>query len=98
MKKNYFLKALKTTFSLAPAHLRQELQMAHDRLQQLILEMLRITIATEEELSRRLGFSVAGDCTRGNTPKRTASGTRDTQSTGLAFVLYLLFIRICCVC
>ncbi|XP_053085782.1 pericentrin isoform X3 [Pangasianodon hypophthalmus] len=60
---------------------RQDLQLAHDRLQQLFLEMLRITIATEEEIGRRLGICVDTDCTGGNTPNRMPSGNRDTQET-----------------
>ncbi|XP_058258622.1 pericentrin isoform X2 [Hemibagrus wyckioides] len=60
---------------------RHDLQLAHDRLQQLILEMLRITIATEEEIGRRLGICVDGVCTRGNTPNRKPSGNRDAQET-----------------
>ncbi|MCI4375904.1 hypothetical protein PGIGA_G00114810 [Pangasianodon gigas] len=62
---------------------RQDLQLAHDRLQQLILEMLRITIATEEEIGRRLGICVDTDCTGGNTPNRMPSGNRDTQETDM---------------
>ncbi|XP_053540107.1 pericentrin isoform X5 [Ictalurus punctatus] len=60
---------------------RQDIQLAHDRLQQLILEMLRITIATEEEIGRRLGIYVEGDCTGGSTPKRTPSGKHDAHET-----------------
>ncbi|KAK3575590.1 hypothetical protein QTP86_030993 [Hemibagrus guttatus] len=60
---------------------RHDLQLAHDRLQQLILEMLRITIATEEEIGRRVGICVDGVCTGGNTPNRKLSGNRDTQET-----------------
>ncbi|XP_053494141.1 pericentrin isoform X2 [Ictalurus furcatus] len=60
---------------------RQDIQLAHDRLQQLILEMLRITIATEEEIGRRLGIYVEGDCTGGSTPNRTPSGKHDAHET-----------------
>ncbi|XP_060774688.1 pericentrin isoform X2 [Neoarius graeffei] len=60
---------------------RQDLQLAHDRLQQLILEMLRVTIATEEEIGRRLGICVEGDCTGGNNLNRRLSGNHDAQET-----------------
>ncbi|MCJ8730090.1 hypothetical protein PDJAM_G00113640 [Pangasius djambal] len=62
---------------------RQDLQLAHDRLQQLILEMLRVTIATEEEIGRRLGICVDGDCGGGTTPNRMPSGSRDTRGTDM---------------
>ncbi|KAF5895396.1 pericentrin-like isoform X1 [Clarias magur] len=54
---------------------RQDLQLAHDRLQQLILEMLRITIATEEEIRRRLGVCVEADC---NAPSNVPSDNQET--------------------
>lgn len=73
--------------------LRQALQLAHDRLRQLILEMLRITIATEDEISRSLGICVEGDCAGGNNLNKGPSGNRDTQSTGLALIFYLLYAR-----
>ncbi|KAF4080235.1 hypothetical protein AMELA_G00168080 [Ameiurus melas] len=60
---------------------RQDIQLAHDRLQQLILEMLRITIATEEQIGHRLGIYVEGDCTGGSTPNRTPSGNHDAHET-----------------
>ncbi|KAI5613710.1 pericentrin [Silurus asotus] len=62
---------------------RQELQLAHDRLQQLILEMLRITIATEEEIGRKLGICVEGDPAEGKTTNMTPSDKCDRQETGL---------------
>lgn len=71
-----------TTYS----EFRQELQLAHDRLQQLILEMLRITIATEEEIRRRLGICAERDFTGSNPPSRTPSGNHDAQETGLALI------------
>ncbi|TTH38804.1 Pericentrin [Bagarius yarrelli] len=57
---------------------RQDLQLTHDRLQRLVLEMLRITIATEEEISRRLGISMEGDDI---TLNRKQSVNRDPQKT-----------------
>ncbi|XP_046730738.1 pericentrin isoform X2 [Silurus meridionalis] len=60
---------------------RQELQLAHDRLQQLILEMLRITIATEEEIGRKLGICMEGDPAEGKTTNMTPSDKCDRQET-----------------
>ncbi|XP_053353815.1 pericentrin isoform X3 [Clarias gariepinus] len=57
---------------------RQDLQLAHDQLQQLVLEMLRITIATEDEIRRRLGVCVEADC---SAPNNVPSDNHDNQET-----------------
>ncbi|XP_017559158.2 pericentrin isoform X1 [Pygocentrus nattereri] len=55
---------------------RQDLQSAHDRIQRVLLEMLRVTMATEEHINCRLGPCVAGNC-----PGDNASGSCDPQKT-----------------
>ncbi|KAL7890675.1 hypothetical protein AOLI_G00001510 [Acnodon oligacanthus] len=55
---------------------RQDLQSAHDRIQRVLLEMLRVTMATEEQINCRLGPCVAGNC-----PGDNASGSCDPQNT-----------------
>uniref|UniRef100_W5KBH1 Pericentrin n=1 Tax=Astyanax mexicanus TaxID=7994 RepID=W5KBH1_ASTMX len=61
---------------------RLDLQSAHDRLQRVFLEMLRVTMATEEHINRRLGAPVAGDCPGSHTTStRKRKGSRDTQET-----------------
>ncbi|XP_051997412.1 pericentrin-like [Xyrauchen texanus] len=62
---------------------RQDMQKARDKLQRMLIDMLRITVATEEQISRKLGACVTcgppGDETS-NT--RTASSSRDSHDTG----------------
>ncbi|XP_066518729.1 pericentrin isoform X2 [Hoplias malabaricus] len=58
---------------------RRDLQSAHDRLQRVFLEMLRVTIATEDHISRKLGSCEASSCpvdgTRGiHNPHETDGG------------------------
>ncbi|KAL6455980.1 hypothetical protein MHYP_G00358310 [Metynnis hypsauchen] len=55
---------------------RQDLQSAHDRIQRVLLEMLRVTMATEEHINCRLGPCVAGNC-----PGDNAGGSCDPQET-----------------
>ncbi|XP_072539723.1 pericentrin isoform X2 [Salminus brasiliensis] len=60
---------------------RQDLQSAHDRLQRVFLEMLRVTMATEEHISHILGVS-AGACPEDlTTNTRTPKDSRDPQET-----------------
>lgn len=76
---------------------RQDLQSVNDRLQRVLLEMLRVTIATEENIGRRLGACVAGEFPRDLTPNtKTRRSSRDPQETGFVIVLtlYLTFLRI----
>ncbi|KAI4902380.1 hypothetical protein NFI96_018847, partial [Prochilodus magdalenae] len=60
---------------------RRELQSAHDRLQRVLLEMLRVNMATEEYITRRLGACVADSC-----PGVNAGGSSDPQETDTAEV------------
>ncbi|XP_062853797.1 pericentrin [Trichomycterus rosablanca] len=50
---------------------RHNLQLAHENLQQVLLEMLRITLATEEQISHRLEVCVYGNCAEVGTSNRT---------------------------
>ncbi|XP_077055534.1 pericentrin isoform X6 [Siphateles boraxobius] len=62
---------------------RQDLQTARDKLQRMLVEMLRITMATEEHISRKLGACVSGVQSGDKTPSSiTARSSRDSHETG----------------
>ncbi|XP_042613812.1 A-kinase anchor protein 9-like isoform X2 [Cyprinus carpio] len=62
---------------------RQDLQTARDKLQRMLIEMLRITMATEERISHKLGACVSGGRAGDKTPSSmTASSSRDSRETG----------------
>ncbi|XP_059416733.1 pericentrin-like [Carassius carassius] len=65
---------------------RQDLQTARDKLQRMIIEMLRITMATEEHISHKLGACVsggrAGDKTLCSMTASSSSSNRDSRETG----------------
>ncbi|XP_043097699.1 pericentrin isoform X2 [Puntigrus tetrazona] len=62
---------------------RQDLQAARDKLQRMLIEMLRITMATEEHISHKLGACVSGGRAEDKTPSsRTASSSRDSREMG----------------
>ncbi|KAK7154978.1 hypothetical protein R3I93_009814 [Phoxinus phoxinus] len=62
---------------------RQDLQTARDKLQRMLIEMVRITMATDEHISRKLGACVSGGRSGDKTPSsRTARSSRDSQETG----------------
>ncbi|KAK2888943.1 hypothetical protein Q8A67_014318 [Cirrhinus molitorella] len=62
---------------------RQELQTARDKLQRMLIEMLRITIATEEHISQKLGACVSGGRAGDKTlSSMTASSSRDSREMG----------------
>uniref|UniRef100_A0A671TA48 Pericentrin-like n=1 Tax=Sinocyclocheilus anshuiensis TaxID=1608454 RepID=A0A671TA48_9TELE len=62
---------------------RQDLQTARDRLQRMLIEMLRITMATEENINHKLGACVSGGQAGDKTPSSmTASSSRDSREMG----------------
>uniref|UniRef100_A0A672NN85 Pericentrin-like n=1 Tax=Sinocyclocheilus grahami TaxID=75366 RepID=A0A672NN85_SINGR len=62
---------------------RQDLQTARDKLQRMLIEMLRITMATEEHINHKLGACVSGGQAGDKTPSSmTASSSRDSRETG----------------
>uniref|UniRef100_A0A673GK30 Pericentrin-like n=1 Tax=Sinocyclocheilus rhinocerous TaxID=307959 RepID=A0A673GK30_9TELE len=62
---------------------RQDLQTARDKLQRMLIEMIRITMATEEHISHKLGVCVSGGRAGDKTPSsRTASSSRDSREMG----------------
>ncbi|XP_058634114.1 pericentrin isoform X4 [Onychostoma macrolepis] len=62
---------------------RQDLQTARDKLQRMLIEMLRISMATEEHISHKLGVCVSSGRAGDKTPSsRTASGSRDSRELG----------------
>ncbi|XP_016364291.1 A-kinase anchor protein 9-like [Sinocyclocheilus rhinocerous] len=62
---------------------RQDLQTARDKLQRMLIEMLRITMATEEHINHKLGACVSGGQAGDKTPNSmTASSSRDSRETG----------------
>ncbi|KAG1942369.1 pericentrin [Pimephales promelas] len=62
---------------------RQDLQTARDKLQRTLIEMLRITMATDEHISRKLGACVSGGQSGDKTPSSmTARSSRDSHETG----------------
>ncbi|KAI2663332.1 Pericentrin [Labeo rohita] len=62
---------------------RQDLKTARDKLQRMLVEMLRITIATEEHISHKLGACVSGGRAGDKTPSSmTASSSRESRETG----------------
>ncbi|XP_059427488.1 pericentrin isoform X2 [Carassius carassius] len=60
---------------------RQDLQTARDKLQRMLIEMLRITMATEEHISHKLGVCVSGGQAGDKTlpSSRTANSRCDTR-------------------
>ncbi|XP_067315268.1 pericentrin isoform X2 [Pseudorasbora parva] len=62
---------------------RQDLQTARDKLQRMLIEMLRITMATEEHISRKLGVCVSGGRSGDKTPiSMMARSSRDSHEAG----------------
>uniref|UniRef100_A0A9J7XTJ4 Pericentrin n=1 Tax=Cyprinus carpio carpio TaxID=630221 RepID=A0A9J7XTJ4_CYPCA len=62
---------------------RQDLQTARDKLQRMLIEMLRITMATEEHISHKLGVCVSGGRAGDKMPSsRRASSSRDPHEMG----------------
>ncbi|XP_056122998.1 pericentrin isoform X2 [Rhinichthys klamathensis goyatoka] len=62
---------------------RQDLQTARDKLQRMLIEMVRITMATDEHISRKLGACVSGGQSGDKTPSSmTARSSRDSHETG----------------
>ncbi|CAM4621314.1 unnamed protein product [Leuciscus chuanchicus] len=62
---------------------RQDLQTARDKLQRMLMEMLRITLATDEHINRKLGACVSGGQSGDKTPiSMTARSSRDSHETG----------------
>ncbi|XP_051985694.1 pericentrin [Xyrauchen texanus] len=62
---------------------RRDLQTARDKLQRMLMDMLRITISTEEHISCKLGACVTGGRPGDETPKtRTARSSRDPHEMG----------------
>ncbi|XP_051752168.1 pericentrin [Ctenopharyngodon idella] len=62
---------------------RQDLQTARDKLQRMLIEMLRITMATEEHISHKLGACVSGGRSGDKTPiSMTARSSRDSHEMG----------------
>ncbi len=76
-----YLELISKTFDFVPV--RQDLQTARDKLQRMLIEMLRITMATEEHISHKLGVCVSGGRPGDKTPSsRTASSSRDSREMG----------------
>lgn len=64
--------------------IRQDLQTARDKLQRMLIEMLRITMATEEHISHKLGACVSGGRSGDKTPiSMTARSSRDSHEMGM---------------
>uniref|UniRef100_A0A671KT57 Pericentrin-like n=1 Tax=Sinocyclocheilus anshuiensis TaxID=1608454 RepID=A0A671KT57_9TELE len=62
---------------------RQDLQTARDKLQRMLIEIIRITMAMEEHISHKLGVCVSGGRAGDKTPSsRTASSSRDSRELG----------------
>ncbi|XP_051551578.1 pericentrin-like, partial [Myxocyprinus asiaticus] len=62
---------------------RQDMRKARDKLQQMLIDMLRVTVATEEHISRKLGACVTGGPPGDETSNtRTARSNRDSHETG----------------
>ncbi|XP_065096299.1 pericentrin isoform X2 [Paramisgurnus dabryanus] len=62
---------------------RQDLQTARDKLQRMLIEMLRITIATEEHVNRKLGVCVSHGRSGDDTPNsRTAKTSSNPHESG----------------
>ncbi|XP_051562982.1 pericentrin isoform X2 [Myxocyprinus asiaticus] len=62
---------------------RKDLQTARDKLQRMLMDMLRITISTEEHISCKLGACATGGHPGDETPKtRTARSSRDPHEMG----------------
>ncbi|XP_048056654.1 pericentrin isoform X5 [Megalobrama amblycephala] len=62
---------------------RQDTQTARDKLQRMLIEMLRITMATEEHISHKLGACESGGRSGDKTPSSmTARSSRDSHETG----------------
>ncbi|XP_055068411.2 pericentrin isoform X2 [Misgurnus anguillicaudatus] len=62
---------------------RQDLQTARDKLQRMLIEMLRITIATEEHVNRKLGVCVSHGRSGDETPNsRTAKTSSNPHESG----------------
>ncbi|ROL41764.1 Pericentrin [Anabarilius grahami] len=62
---------------------RQDMQTARDKLQQMLIEMLRVTMATEEHISHKLGACESGGRSGDKTPSSmTARSSRDSHETG----------------
>ncbi|XP_026069961.1 pericentrin isoform X2 [Carassius auratus] len=64
---------------------RQDLQTARDKLQRMLIEMLRITMATEEHISHKLGACVSGGQAGDKTLRSiiaSSNSSRDSRETG----------------
>ncbi|XP_056315576.1 pericentrin [Danio aesculapii] len=73
---------LRTDLSTATQQ-RQDLQTARDKLQRIVKEMLRITVATEEHICHKLGPCVSGGQSEDKTPSSMAArSSHDSHETG----------------
>lgn len=67
--------------------IRQDLQTARDKLQKMLIEMLRITVATEEHVNRKLGVCVSHGHSGDETPNsRTAKTSSNPHESGALLI------------
>lgn len=72
--------------------IRQDAQTARDKLQKILVEMLRVTCATEEHVNRKLGTCGSGARSGEETPNARTTKTSCKSHEPGAFVTLLLVL------